>query len=245
MSEKRFFIQIPLEINQTVLLKDEYFNYIVNVMRLKEGTSIIINNNTEYDFLCKITEVNKKTLTLLVLNKTINENESKISTTLCQALVKAEKTELITQKIVELGLNKLIPFTSEFTVVKDNTQKLERLNKISEQASSQCGRSKTLQVAPITTLKNLPQLLKEYDLVLLAYEKATKPLKEVLNSFLNLKNVALIVGSEGGFSETEVSYLQNELKNLKVVSLGNRILRAETAGIVLSAITMYELGELS
>ena len=245
MSEKRFFIQIPLEINQIILLKDEYFNYIVNVMRLKEGISIIVNNNTEYDFLCKIIKIDKKQIELVVISKKQNEKEANVNVTLCQALVKAEKTELITQKIVELGLNKLIPFTSELTVVKDNTQKLERLNKISEQASSQCGRSKTLQIEPITTLKKLPQLLKEYDLVLLAYEKTTEPLKQAFNLDINLKNVALIVGSEGGFSENEVKYLQNELKNLKVVSLGNRILRAETAGIVLSAITMYELGELS
>ena len=214
-------------------------------MRLKERANIIINNNTEYDFYCEITKINKKQLELFVISKKENKKEASVNLTLCQALVKAEKIELITQKIVELGVNKLVPFTSEFTVVKNKTKKLERLNKISEQASSQCGRSKTLKILPITSLKNLPQIIKEYDLIILAYEKASQSLKKVFNSMLNLKNVAIIVGSEGGFSESEVKYLQNEMPNLKVVSLGSRILRAETAAITLSALIMYELGELS
>lgn len=146
---------------------------------------------------------------------------------------------------MELGLTGLIPFTSSFTVVKDNTQKTDRLLKIATQASSQCGRSKTLNISEITTLKNLPNALKEFDLVLLAYEKGGNSLKTTLKECKTAKKIAYIVGSEGGFSEAEVDYLKNALPNLKVVSLGSRILRAETASVTLASVIMYELGELS
>jgi len=243
---KRFFINnIILQKNSTYeLTKDEY-NYIVNVMRLRQGDEIVLNNNTEYDFFCVIKEVQKNKLVIEVKQEVKNKNEPKINLTVCQALVKGDKFELITQKIVELGANALIPFTSTFTVVKDNTQKTERLQKIAEQASSQCGRSKTLQIEEIVSIKNLPSLLKEYDLVLLAYENDTTSLSKTLTEYKTAKNIALIVGSEGGFSVDEVEFLKANVKNIKTVSLGSRILRAETASIALTTVIMYELGELS
>jgi len=246
MQLKRFFIKdLGLELSKTYELKQEDYNYIVNVMRLRLNDTLSIANNTGYDFLCQIVSITKNGITIKVLEKEENLSESKVNVTVCQALVKGDKFEFITQKIVELGVNTLIPFTSTFTIVKDNTQKTERLNKIAEQASSQCGRSKTLNITEIVSIKDLPKLLNSYDLVLLAYEKANFSLQTVLKNSKNCKNIAIIVGSEGGFSESEVTYLEKELKNLKTVSLGLRILRSETASIVLTSAVMYEMGELS
>ena len=246
MELKRFFIHnLDLEEDNTYELGKDDYNYMVNVMRLKKSNNILINNNTEYDFLCEITEVNKNKIQIKVLEQTKNKKEASVKVTVCQALVKNDKLELITQKITELGATKLIPFSSQFTVVKEHTQKTERLNKIAEQASSQCGRSKTLEISSIEKLKELPNLLKNYDLVLLAYEKSEDSLKNAFDSVKTAKDIAIIIGSEGGFSEEEVTNLKQSLPNLKVVSLGSRILRAETASIVLTSIVMYEMGELS
>jgi 16S rRNA (uracil1498-N3)-methyltransferase len=246
MKVKRFFISnLPLEVKETVQLTKEDYNYIVNVIRLKEGDNLILTNNTGYDFLCSILEINKKNVTIKVQEKTVNNNETNINLTVCQALVKKDNLELITQKITELGAKTLIPFTSQFTTVKQNTNKANRLQKIANSASSQCNRSKTLHVSSLTTLKNLPEKLINYDLVILAYEKQKSSLSEVLINNKNAKNIAIIIGSEGGFSKEEVELLKTKIKNLKVVGLGNRILRAETASISLTSIIMYQTGELS
>jgi 16S rRNA (uracil1498-N3)-methyltransferase len=246
MQIKRFFInKLALNVGERHELVKEDYNYIVVVTRARVGDSIIIANNTGYDFLCIIKEITKNTVTIEIKEKLQNNKEAKLNLTVCQALVKGDKFELITQKITELGAAELIPFTSTFTVVKENTNKTERLNKIAEQASAQCGRAKTLKIAEITTLKNLSKLLSNYDLVLLAYEQNKNSLKEVLQNSHSAKSVAIIIGSEGGFSKEEVDYLEKELKNLKTVSLGARILRAETAAIALSAAVMYERGEMS
>ncbi len=151
---------------------------------------------------------------------------------------------MILQKITELGLSELTAFASQFTVVKENTKRLERLDKIAENASRQCGRANTVKINEVVKVKDLPSLLKDYDLTLLAYEKGGKSLKETFEKKAYNK-VAIIVGSEGGFAEGEVEYLQAEVKNLVVVGLGKRILRAETASIVLSSLVMHELGELN
>ena len=243
---KRFFIKdLILEIDKNYKLIDENYNYIVKVIRQKAGDKIIIANNSGYDFLCQITEVNKNNLTIEVLNKTLNKLEAKVNLTVCQALVKGDKFELILQKITELGATKLIPFNSQFTVVKANENKKERLEKIAIGATRQCGRTKMLNIEEVLTFKNLVNELKEYDLVLLAYEKATNSLKETLTQANSLKNIAIIIGSEGGFSIEEVEFLQSNLTNLKTISMGKRILRADTASIVLTSLVMSELGKLS
>jgi 16S rRNA (uracil1498-N3)-methyltransferase len=246
MELKRFFIDnLDLKENNTYELGKDEHNYMINVMRLKVQDKFVLNNNTMFDFFCSIQEIGKNKLTIFVEKQVKNENEPNCNVTLCQALVKGDKFEFITQKIVELGVTKLIPFTSAYTVVKEHTHKTARLQKIAEQASSQCGRSKTLSIADITSINKLPSVLTECDLVLLAYEKETNSLSKVLKESNHTKNIALIVGSEGGFREDEVAFLEKNITNLKTVGLGRRILRAETASIVLSAITMYEQGELN
>ena len=245
MQIKRFFISnLKLEIDNSYNLVKEDYNYIVNVMRQKLGDQILLANNTGYDFLCDITNITKNSITISVLNKTKNASESKIHLTVCQALVKGDKFELIAQKITELGAKELIPFTSTFTIVKDNTQKIDRLIRITGQASSQCGRAKMLNINTITSLKELPKLLNDYDLVLLAYENEKNSLKSILQNTKNASKIAIIIGSEGGFSPQEIDFLESNLSNLKTVSLGARILRAETASIALTATVMYEMGEM-
>ncbi|MGD9900991.1 MAG: 16S rRNA (uracil(1498)-N(3))-methyltransferase [Spirochaetales bacterium] len=245
MENKRFFVKdLELFKNNTYdLVKDDY-NYIVNVMRQKVGDKIVISNNTGYDFLCQIKNIQKNSLTIMVEDETFNTSEPKVNLTVCQALVKGDKFELILQKISELGATKLIPFTSQFTMVKNGENKEDRLIKIALNATRQCGRAKMLDINPIISIKKLAEELKSYDLVLLAYEKGGVSLKEATKNKKDLKNVAIIVGSEGGFSESEVEFLESNVKNLKTISLGERILRAETASIVLTGLVMYELGEL-
>ena len=242
---KRFFIKnLSLSVNNSIKLTDDSYNYLVNVTRHSEGDKIIICDNSGLDYECEIISLNKKSATLKVLNSTKNINEPNFNLALFQALPKADKLELVTQKISELGLRELYLFESQFTIAKYNENKLDRLDKIAENASRQCGRGKMLDIVYLKNIKAVFSKLNEYDLVLLAYENSNNSLKEVFKN-KNYKNIAVIVGSEGGFSENEIKLFNENVKNLSVVSLGNRILRAETAGIVLPAVIMYEMGEIS
>ena len=163
-----------------------------------------------------------------------------------QGLPKADKMELIIQKSVELGVYDIIPIEMKRCVVKvnekDKQKKLQRWQKISEVAAKQCGRNIIPKIKPILNLKNICNMLKEYDIVLLAYEnEKNTTLKQVLKQIDKKQNlkIGIIIGPEGGIAEKEAQLLQNA--GAKIITLGNRILRTETVGLVMTGILMYEL----
>lgn len=215
----------------------------MHVLRIKELDEIIVN---EYN--CKVNKISKEKIILDILKKANDVGIPKVKLDLYQAMLKSDKFEFVIQKQVELGINKITPFFSKNVVVKldekSKQTKLTRYNKISLEACKQCGRSDLVLVDNFKTLDELVNTFKNYDYVILAYEKYNKNFKEVLNNIkvdLNSqKNVAVIVGAEGGFLESEVNKLE-QMDNVHIVGLGERILRAETASIYLTSILNYEL----
>ena len=149
--------------------------------------------------------------------------------------------EWCVQKTTELGVTKIIPFISTFTNVKPKDNKQERLSKIAVEACKQSGRNIMPQISNIVQYNEMLEKLKEYSQIIVAYEKETKSAKEIITKLDKTKPVAIIVGSEGGFSEQEIE----DFKNLgaSVISMGKNILRAETASVALLSALLYELGE--
>ena len=239
---RRFYIKRPLQVSDNITFSGEDYNHIINVLRYKLNDKLIICNGSEFDFLCRLTEINKKDCKFIVEEQQLNNVETKSNVAVFQALVKGEKFELIAQKLTELGVNRLIPFTSKFVVVKQNTTRLDRLEKISIEAIKQCGRAKPLIVENIISFNQMIEKLSGYDVVIFANENSKNnfDFSELKN--YNGKNVAIIIGSEGGFDSDEVNMLSN-LKNVKEITLGRRILRAETACICLTAVVMNALNE--
>ena len=243
---RKFYIKTEksFEKESLIIVEGEEFNHIVNVLRKKQGDEICVIDGSGTDYICIINEINKKNLSLKIVDMKDCESETKCNVTVFQALVKGDKFELIIQKLTELGVKKLVPFSSNFCQVKSNTTRLDRLEKISIEALKQCGRAKKLEIDEIVDFKDMINKLKEYDKVIFAYENATDNLsQELLKVNGNLsENVAIIVGSEGGFSKEEAEEL-SKLNNLCKVSLGKRILRAETASIALTSVVMFLLDE--
>ena len=242
---RKFYIKTEntFEYNQQIMVDGDEFNHIANVLRYKVGDVLNVIDGSGTDYTCKILEINKKNLVLIVEGLKDCNAETKNNVTVYQALVKGDKFELIIQKLTELGVKKLVPFHSEFCQVKPNTTRLDRLEKISIEALKQCGRAKKVEIDNILTFEKMVDSLKNYDTVIFAYENATLSLsKQMFSTEKTCKNVAIIVGSEGGFSKTEVDLLL-KLPNLKMVTMGNRILRAETASIALTSVVMYLLDE--
>ena len=234
---KRFFVD---KIEEITTLSGEEFEHAKNVLRIGVGAEVILLDNSGKEYTAVVSAVEKKQMLLNVVRQELGTREAKAEVCLLFGYLKnADKNEFIVQKAVELGVKKIGVFSSQFSSAYMNENKLERLNKVAKEATKQCLRS----VAP--TLEYFPTLDKALDYgaacdnKLFACEFAER--SEI--SLSTLKNsVAMVIGSEGGFSREEAALAKE--KGYALISLGKRILRAETAAISLASIVMYELGEL-
>ena len=154
---------------------------------------------------------------------------------------KADKFEFLIQKLSELGVDTIIPFISKYVDKVPSSDKSERYNKIAREACKQCRRSKVINVGKLLTFDEMLSELSKYDKALFCYEKTGgNTIGANLDS--SLENVAYIVGCEGGFSEEEADRIENS--GAVKITVGKRILRAETAGVVCGTLVMEYLGEL-
>ena len=233
---RRFFVD---KIAETIVIDGEEFRHAVNVLRIKEGDEIILLDNSGYEYICTVVKINKKDLTCKVNEKILSQNEPKTKVALLTGYLKGDKTELVVQKAVELGISKITVFNSKFCSAYMNDNKLARLNKVAVESAKQCKRAIAPTVDYVDDFEKALNLYRDYDNKLFACEFA----KEGQVDFKSLKgSTVIVVGSEGGFSQEE--FEKSIALEYKTVFLGSRILRAETACIALCAITMNSLGEL-
>ncbi len=245
----KFFVTSNEIKNDKIQIKGEDVNHIKNVLRAKIEDKIDICNTDEMkDYKCEIEELTNEYINCKIISEKQNDSESNIEITIFQGLPKADKMELIIQKSVELGVNKIVPVDMKRCVVKlkDKYQikKVERWQKISEVASKQCGRGIIPEIGQVIKIKEIVDKIKEYDTILLAYEKEENNyLKFEIDKLKKLekdkKKIAIVIGPEGGLEEDEVKLLQEN--GAKVITLGKRILRTETVALNMISILMYEL----
>lgn len=248
----KFFVKTNQIEGNKVIIIGEDVNHIKNVLRLNIDDNIqVCNLETVENYTCGIIKLNNDNIECNIFNKVDSEAESNIHINIFQGLPKADKMELIIQKCVELGVSEITPVQMERCIVKldskNEIKKIERWQKISEVAAKQSGRDIIPKINRVTSLKNICNLIKEYDIVLLAYEKEEN--NTLKNELIKLKDkqnkevkIGVIIGPEGGIDKKEVEFLEEN--GAKVVSLGKRILRTETVAFVLTSIIMYELGDL-
>ena len=237
MSLKRFFVE---KVQPVTELSGEEFEHAKNVLRLGVGDEVVLLDNSGKEYTAVIAGVEKRSMTLNVLGEAVGDKEAKEKVALLFGYLKnADKNEFIVQKAVELGVSEIIAFSSEYSSAYMNENKLDRLNKVSKEAAKQCLRSIAPKVAYCQTLTEALERVKDYQNKLFACEFAT----ESKANIAKLKgSTAIVIGSEGGFSRAE-----EELANangFSSVTLGKRILRAETAAIALTSVVMFSLGEL-
>lgn len=233
----RFFTNYIDENNITITGDDA--RHIGRSLRMKIGDSVTLCcNNIDYN--CNIASISDEEVRL-TLNEAVQcASEPNINVTLYQAVPKLDKLEFIIQKSVELGVSRIVPFISRRCVSrpdeKDFSKKLIRLNKISEQASKQSGRGIIPQVMPIINYKKALEDMALQDKIIFLYENGGKNFSEI--NLEGLKNIGIVIGSEGGFDSDEV---ESALENTpaETVWLGKRILRCETAPITALSILMF------
>jgi len=210
------------------------------VLRMTEGMQIIVPEGRG-EWLAEITEIDVEAKARLIEWRGCKAEPNK-RITLYLAYTKSDKMELVVQKAVELGASTVAPFISSRCVKipdgKSAAKGNERMRRIAHEAVKQCGRAAEMEVSMPLSYKEFLAEIAKHELTIFAYECADTPLKPILQT--DAEDIAVIIGCEGGFSEKEAEEII--AVGAKCVSLGNRILRAETAAIALLAITAYETG---
>ena len=245
---RKFFVESNQIDGDEIKIIGEDVNHIRNVLRLEIGAYIKIGNKeTTENYVCEISEISKDSIKCNILEKTKSIVEGNVELTIFQGLPKADKMELIIQKGTELGVSNFVPVELKRCIVKlsgkDEIKKIYRWQKIAEMAAKQSGRDIIPKISNIQNIKNVCKLIPNYDIVLVAFENEEN--NSLKNELLKIKNtkdsfkIAVIIGPEGGLENNEVK--EFEEAGAKVVTLGKRILRTETAPLNIASIIMYEL----
>lgn len=237
---KRYIIDKTKFDIQNIIIDGAEHNHLKNVMRTRVGEHVIVVCGDGFDYECEVLEISKNDTRLALVEKRKNMSEPKHKLTVFQALTKSDNMNLIVQKLTELGVSTLIPFENAFVTAKDKSGKTDKLQAVSNQSIKQCRRAKAIDIRPTLSFKQVLASLKNYEVVIFANEQEKQHALSKLD--FPYENIAIIVGSEGGFSEQEIAQLAS-LNNVKSISLGNRILRSETASIALTSVIMYLQGE--
>lgn len=247
----KFFVKKNQIKENKVQIIGEDVNHIKNVLRLQIEDNIqVCNIDEEKTYITKIVEIQSNSVITEILEECTYTTESNISLHIFQGLPKQEKMEQIIQKTTEIGVSDITPTKMDRCVVKldekSASKKIERWQKIAEVAAKQSKRDKIPTIHSCISLKNIYEIVKNYDIVIIAYEEEKQlsikqALKEVKAN--EVQKIAIIVGPEGGISKEEINFL-NTLPNAKIVTLGKRILRTETAPLVLASCIMYEFNEM-
>ena len=240
----RFFIPKPFKQEMQISGRDAH--HIIDVLRMGSGDQLQVVADDGVSFVGKITAINTNTVTVVAREVLRDTHEPDVQISLLQGLAKGEKMELIIQKAVEIGVADIFPVAMDHSVVMLDSSKAEkkkeRWQKISEAAAKQSKRDVIPAVHEVAALTQVLQT-KKWELLLIAYESENQvSLKDVLQAHKDAKSIGVIIGPEGGLSNEEVKAAQ--AAGGIAVSLGWRILRTETAGLVAATAILYETDNL-
>ena len=238
---KFFFNKSDISRGQVQLFGEDE-KHIKTVLRAREGEEITLCDGEGMDYQCRIASLERGVL-LDILSQDVCETEPKTKITLYQGLPKADKMELIIQKCVELGVDRIVAVSTERAIVKldkKETKKLERWQKIAEAAAKQSGRGKIPEIGQqVLKFKEAVAEAKELDGAIIPYEREQETgIRQFVQNFKG-ESVGVFIGPEGGFADEEIALAQEN--GITPITLGKRILRTETAGMTTTAILLYEL----
>ncbi len=237
---KRFFVEkLNYSESAETYLEGEEFIHAKTVLRVEEGTEIVLLDGSGKEYSAIVAKVEKHRLLAHITGVNCGDKEPKTQIYLLCGALKGDKTELIVQKATELGVYKIGVFSSQYCSAYMNGNKIERLNKVAREAAKQCLRSRAPEVVYFNDLASALKSAQDYENKLFACEFLNASQRDT--SSLS-GSTAVVVGSEGGFSQEEFELSQK--LGFDGVSLGKRILRAETAAITMCALTAFALGEL-
>ena len=234
---------------EEVKLDAEESKHLRDVLRLRAGAEVFVFDGLGNEFRCQIESIGKRETALKILEKVSPKSpESNLNLTLAVALLKGEKFDLVVQKSCELGVSKIIPLQTRRADVrikdfKEAEKKLERWRKIIVEAAKQCGRAKLMQIENPQSFEKFIEKSSSppnsnYEIRVLFSERGGENFSEVEAG----EKFVAVIGSEGGWEDAEIESAR--ASGFQIVTLGGRILRAETAAISLAAILQNRFGDL-
>lgn len=243
----RFFVeesQIDME-NKKIHIIGTDVNHIKNVLRMRQGESILISAGDDLEYTCLIGELGAEEIVadISYIQESGIELPSKIY--LFQGLPKSDKMEMIIQKAVELGVYEVIPVSTARAVVKLDAKKeaakLKRWQTIAESAAKQSKRMIIPQITKVMKFSEAIAYAKELDICLIPYELAKDMghTRQLLEQITPGQSIGIFIGPEGGFTTEEIQLAMEQ--KVQPITLGKRILRTETAGMTVLSILMYLL----
>jgi 16S rRNA (uracil1498-N3)-methyltransferase len=251
MSSHRFFLSAPfgssISIGDEVVapLSDADLHRASRTARLEEGERIVLVDPVRVVWECDVVSVTPHALTVIIAGTRTAHHEPDV--TLFAGVTKGHKMDLTVEKSVELGASAIVPVMCERSIVRWDAEKAAdrttRWQRVASSAAAQAQRDFIPQVTLPVDVQEVVGLLDEYDVAIVAWEEsAPGGLRDILRTTNAGDRIAVFVGPEGGLTAEEVGTLEGA--GARCVGLGDHILRSETAGIVLTALTVYELGGL-
>lgn len=228
---------------QELTFPPEEAAHAVRVLRLREGEEVEVFNGVGARFSARLIQADREAVRAGVLAP-LPDAEPPVQVTLYQGLPKADKLDFIAQKITELGACRLVPVQMSRCVAKadakEAAKKAERLARIALEAAKQCGRGRVPEVLPALSWKQALERLSRHELVMVPWEEARGVnLRALHEKYPNARDLAIVIGPEGGISPAEIEELAGE-----PVTLGPRILRTETAAVAAVTLAMSLWGDL-
>jgi 16S rRNA (uracil1498-N3)-methyltransferase len=250
MTRRRFYaprIAFASDRN-TITLSAEEARHARDVLRLERGEEVFVFDGEGREYRCVIADIAARSMTLTVAEETeAAKPESPVDLTLAVALLKGEKFDVVVQKATELGVTKLVPLITARADVRirepqDAARKVERWQRIALEASKQCGRARLMQLTVPLGLDEFFRSIADVQLHVMFTERDGGSLDDAIEAKPDFKSVIALVGSEGGWTDNEIS--EARARDWKLITLGGRTLRAETAAIVAATLLQTRLGDL-
>lgn len=241
---RRFFAPPAAFQNSKIILSADESRHLRDVLRLRAGAEVFVFDGTGNEFRCEIESIGKRETTLNLIEKiSPTSPESNLNLTLGVALLKGEKFDLVVQKCCELGVSEIVPIQTKRADVKikdakESEKKLERWRKIALEAAKQSGRAHLMQIAAPVSFEKFLQ--NSAGAGFFFAERDGESFEKL--SIENVSKLTAVVGSEGGWEDSEIENAR--AAGFKIITLGGRILRAETAAIVVSALLQNRFGDL-
>ncbi len=242
-----FFIDQPAAPGENVLIQGSDARHIRTVLRYKPGDRIGLLDGSGVEYEAKVDRLSHSGVDLTIIKTFPSEAESPVQISVAQALLKERKMDAIVRHLTELGISRWIPFLATRSIPRPNpknmTTRIRRWETISKEASKQCRRSRLMQIDSLKTFGDVLAAGKGHDLKILFWEAETgQKTSELPLQTPKIKNIFLILGPEGGFTEVEI----NQARDADFVTtvLGPRILRSETATIAACTLIQYRYGDM-
>ena len=245
---RRFFIEQSKITSTKIFITGSDAAHIKKVLRMKSGDRIGLFNGRGFEYEARIENLLAGSVEVSITKRFLSASESPVQIIVAQALLKDKKMDILARQLTEIGITKLIPFTSIRSVPRPDKKRLsarrKRWEKIAIEALKQCRRGHVTEIGETITFNDIIKIDDECDLKIVFWENESKPISDAVQQVhdRHYRKILAVLGPEGGFTEKEIE--DARACGFVTASLGPRILRAETAAIAACTILQYLFGDM-